>query len=89
MTTRVESIYQSGERVTVQGFYEVAGAPEIQRSFNADDLFPNYDGRAVCWRLAELSQRPSVANVHAASVQSERMERPSRTMRSSYTQRHS
>ena len=73
MTTRIESIYQSGERVTIQGFYEVAGAPQIQRSLNADDLFPNYDGRAVCWRLSDLSQR----------VQAER---PSRSIRPQRTQ---
>ena len=79
MNTRIESIYQSGERVTIQGFYEVAGAPQIQRSLNTEDVFPNYDGRAVCWRLAELSQRS----------QAERTERASRSTRLSHAQARS
>ena len=53
MATRVNCIYQSGEKVAIQGCYEVAGAPQIQRSLKADEMFPCYDGRAVCWRLAD------------------------------------
>jgi hypothetical protein len=46
-----EVIYQSGQRVTVNGWYEVAGAPNAQHALHPGELFPNHDGRAVCWRL--------------------------------------
>jgi len=47
-------IYQSGQRVTVNGWYEVAGAPNAQYALHPGDLFPNHDGRAVCWRLFQV-----------------------------------
>ena len=52
-------VYQSGEKVQVEGWYEAVGGTsrltEGKRNqaiiqLTANQLFPNYDGRAICWR---------------------------------------
>ncbi len=48
---KTQSIYQSGQRVTVNGWYEVVGAPHAQYNFHPGDVFPNHDGRSVGWYL--------------------------------------
>jgi hypothetical protein len=54
------SIFQSGQKVPVEGWYEVVGETaktargEKRRSIvqlTTNQLFPNYDGRAICWHL--------------------------------------
>ncbi|MEP7288203.1 MAG: hypothetical protein ABI947_20820 [Chloroflexota bacterium] len=51
-------VYQSGQTVPVTGQYELAGAEpksmgasgeKIVRELSADNLFPDYEGRAVAW----------------------------------------
>jgi len=57
------NIYQSGQKVVVDGWYEVvAGKTPTVLRLTAGELFPDYDGRAVCWHLVErpnLSERDS------------------------------
>lgn len=53
------TVYQSGEKVQAEGWYEVVGGTsrltEGKRNraiiqLTANQVFPNYDGRAICWR---------------------------------------
>ncbi|HLY26884.1 MAG TPA: hypothetical protein VKQ72_11125 [Aggregatilineales bacterium] len=81
MATRVNCIYQSGERVAIAGCYEVAGAAHIQRALNAEDVFPCYDGRAVCWRLAE--------DVHTSAGMIQTVARGTRSRRIPFAQSRS
>ncbi len=54
------SIFQSGQKVPIEGWYEVVGgranlekggARRTLVQLTTNQLFPNYDGRASCWRL--------------------------------------
>jgi hypothetical protein len=49
-----ERTYQSGQRVTINGWYEVAGAPKVQFTLHPGDVFPDYDGCSVSWRLRKV-----------------------------------
>ncbi|MCC7446155.1 MAG: hypothetical protein IT324_02005 [Anaerolineae bacterium] len=52
-------IYQSGERVSISGMYEVVGfaghgesaRTAIVQSLHSDEVFPCFDGVEVCWHL--------------------------------------
>ncbi len=54
--------YQSGERVSTTGTYEVIGVTRAAttqqqesalRHFQQGEFFPTYDGWEVCWRLCD------------------------------------
>lgn len=54
-------IYQSGQQVTTPGVYEVVGAERANcpyechtREFGPGDIFPAFQGRAVCWHLVRV-----------------------------------
>jgi hypothetical protein len=58
MTDISHSVYQSGEKVSIAGLYEVVGAgfaysldENTVREFQPGQIFPDYVGRAVCWHL--------------------------------------
>jgi hypothetical protein len=60
MTKELHGLCQSGQAVKVPGVYELVGVRNAARAhdneathatFNTGDLFPNYEGRAVCWYL--------------------------------------
>jgi hypothetical protein len=51
-------IYQSGQVVVVSGLYEVVGAGYVYYNdekatseFHGGAIFPDFQGRAVCWHL--------------------------------------
>ena|SRR5689334_10956197 len=52
MDEQYAAIYQSGQEVLLDGWYEAVGvkAPIVSQ-FTSGQLFPNYDGRAICWHL--------------------------------------
>ncbi len=56
------NLYQSGERVSTTGTYEVIGVTRVTttqqketalRHFQQGEIFPTYDGWEVCWRLCD------------------------------------
>ena len=52
-------IFQSGQKVVSDGWYEVVGIKAAKPSaarqkLQIGSIFPNYDGRAVCWLLVEM-----------------------------------
>ncbi|MEP7289183.1 MAG: hypothetical protein ABI947_25810 [Chloroflexota bacterium] len=60
MTENCVTIYQSGQRVPVSGWYEAVGVNTLAmsgsphhliRTLRAGELFPDYEGRAICWCL--------------------------------------
>ena len=64
-------VYQSGQIVPVTGQYELAGAKpkpdgvsgeKIVRDLNADDVFPNYEGRAGAWHPVESKMQTSASS---------------------------
>lgn len=74
MTGTKDTLYQSGESVAVAGTYEAVGvAPEDAanrkekaiQSLQKGDLFPNYEGRAILWRLTQENTSDSAAPEHA------------------------
>lgn len=68
MSNETQTIYQSNEPVKQDGFYAVIGststgslslekpAPVIVH-LSAGSVFPNSEGRAVCWRLVEADDK--------------------------------
>ena len=59
------TVYQSGQQVPISGVYRVAGTETKAltetkekhiRQFEAGELFPNYEGRAVTWHLEAKAQ---------------------------------
>ena len=66
------SIYQSGQKVEIAGYYEMVGdvsrtgtAPtrRVLQTLQVEDSFPNYDGRAVCWYLVSQIKAAPVPKV--------------------------
>jgi hypothetical protein len=64
MATSSDVIYQSGQKVTAHGWYEAVGVSRGNRAdrnskaprckvfeLQQGDVFPNLDGRAICWHL--------------------------------------
>jgi len=49
-----QRFYQSGQPVTINGSYEVADAPKVQFTLRPGEVFPDYDGRSVSWRLRKV-----------------------------------
>jgi hypothetical protein len=69
MNEMSNSVYQSGQKVEIAGYYEMVGnnsrvstlgTLRSVQALQVEDLFPNYDGRAVCWYL--VSRINVVAN---------------------------
>ncbi len=61
-TSTQNTVFQSGESVILAGKYEAVGVdqklakdkPEAAMiNLNKGELFPNYEGRAVSWRLVQ------------------------------------
>ncbi len=57
-----DTLYQSGESVAMTGTYEAVGVDladvvnkkeKAVQSLQKGDLFPNYEGRAILWRLVQ------------------------------------
>jgi hypothetical protein len=68
MTTKIRDLWQSGEIIEIAGRYEVVGTYIIATQSGGDSvthelhqggLFPNHDGRAVCWHLTEIINEKS------------------------------
>lgn len=62
-------IYQSGQMVVVPGLYEVVGAGYVYHNdekaaseFRPGAIFPDFQGRAVCWHLVRVLEAPPAAN---------------------------
>lgn len=62
MKEKESSIYQSGQSVIIAGIYEAVGVDQRDASnkkelaiveLSKGELFPNYEGRAISWRLVE------------------------------------
>lgn len=60
MTTATNSIYQTGQKVPINGMYEVVGVnlskvknkkEQALRPLQSGEYFPNYEGWEVCWRF--------------------------------------
>lgn len=60
MTTARNSIYQTGQKVEINGMYEVVGVnlsrarnkkEQAVRSLQRGEYFPNYEGWEVCWHF--------------------------------------
>lgn len=70
MTTEISSLYQSGEKVSVSGMYQLVertleGEVGTLLTLRKGSLFPDHDGRATCWLLLrEVSDRPATAPLH-------------------------
>jgi hypothetical protein len=52
------TLYQSGQEVPVTAWYEIVGlyypgktSARAKQMLGVGELFPDYDGRAVCWHL--------------------------------------
>lgn len=61
MNNQDQSIYQSGQKVLMDGWYEaIAAKVPTASQFTTGQTFPNHDGRAVCWR--SLQSKPSADN---------------------------
>jgi len=69
MDAQYPAIYQSGQEVLLDGWYEAVGvkAPTVSQ-FTSGQLFPNYDGRAICWHhlqatsfLSQPVERPNIS----------------------------
>ncbi len=79
------SVYQSGQKVEIAGYYEMVGnnsrgntlgSLRSLQALHVEDLFPNYDGRAVCWYLVSrinvvLSAKPPVQRLPNNIVESQ------------------
>jgi hypothetical protein len=52
MSEQYQAIYQSGQKVLVDGLYEAVAArvPTVSQ-LTTRETFPNHDGRAICWHL--------------------------------------
>ena len=64
-------VYQSGQIVPLTGQYELAGAEpkpdgasgeKIVRELKADDLFPDYEGRAGAWHPVGAKRQTSASS---------------------------
>jgi len=64
-------VYQSGQTVPLTGHYELAGAEpkpagssgeKTVRELKADDLFPDYEGRAGTWHLVDSKMHSSASS---------------------------
>lgn len=66
MDAQYPAIYQSGQEVFADGWYEAVGAktPTVAQ-LTSGQTFPNYDGRAICWY-----------HIRSKSFSSEPFERP-------------
>ena len=69
MDAQSSVIYQSGQVVLRDGWYEAVGvkSPTVSQ-FTSRQLFPNYDGRAICWHhlqstsfLSQPVERPNIS----------------------------
>ena len=79
------SVYQSGQEVEIAGYYEIVGdnsradtniKRRSLRELRTEELFPNYDGRAVCWYLVSrinvvASSKPPVQRLRNNIVESQ------------------
>ncbi|MEP7284607.1 MAG: hypothetical protein ABI947_02415 [Chloroflexota bacterium] len=70
MAKELKHIYQSGQEVLMAGTYEVVGVDDEETNakpeattcdLHAGVLFPDYDGRAVTWRLISKDLYESTA----------------------------
>lgn len=70
-------IYQSGERVSISGAYEVVGlAGRSSKSIKTDpvqqlhigEIFPCFEGLEVCWHLCARLIEPTAPQGSAADV---------------------
>jgi hypothetical protein len=60
MTIVANSIFQTGQKVPINGIYEVVGVnlvtakhkkEQALRPLQSGEYFPNYEGWEVCWRF--------------------------------------
>jgi len=70
MNQQHPAIYQSGQKVLLDGLYEAIAArvPTVSQ-LTSGEVFPNYDGRAVCWH-----------QLQSQSYKSEYIEIPNKTV---------
>jgi len=70
MAMNTQLIYQSGQKVEIDGWYEVVAvkAPTVFQ-LTVDELFPDYDGRAVCWHLVKQVERPNLSELDSTTGQ--------------------
>ena len=70
MSNETQTIYQSNEPVQQDGFYAVIGSTStgplslekrelVIVHMTVGMIFPNSEGRAVCWRLIEVDEDPN------------------------------
>ena len=71
MDESMSVVYQSGQTVPLTGQYELAvakpkpdgvGGEKMVRELNADDLFPDYEGRACAWHPVGSQTQTSAFN---------------------------
>lgn len=66
------SVYQSGEKVTSSGLYEIVNIAHDQVAaqhrtllLQHGELFPNYEGRAACWYLVQVvDEQPHIEAIN-------------------------
>jgi hypothetical protein len=71
---KMSGFFQSGQKVTIAGVYEVVGARTgtdklatreremAIREFKVGDMLPDFEGRAVTWYLRQETQPPAAAD---------------------------
>jgi len=70
MSTEINNLHQSGEKVTVSGMYQLVektleGQVGTLLTLRKGALFPDHEGRATCWHLLrEISDKPATAPLH-------------------------
>jgi len=70
MTTEINNLHQSGEKVTVSGMYQLVemtleGQVGTLMTLHKGEWFPDHDGRAACWHLLrEISDKPATSPLH-------------------------
>lgn len=67
MTSELQNIHQSGEKVLIPGVYAVINV-NLDRTtalvenclLQPGECFPDYEGRAACWHLVQALKHPTV-----------------------------
>ena len=72
MATGVNTLYQSGEKVTASGIYRLVemtsdGESGTLLTLRRGEFFPDHQGRAACWYLVRtIAERKATAPLHTA-----------------------